>query len=88
MPIRQVRDGVWHVTGMTRLWRLCRYFDIEGPRAKSHTVAGMVQEELGRLPERGDRGRWGDFEFEVVDVPDFGELVIELTRAQPVEGNE
>lgn len=87
-PIREVRDGVWHVTGMTRLWRLCRYFEIEGPRAKSHTVAGMVQEALGRLPERGDRGRWGDFDFEVVDVPDFGELVIELTRSVPVEEQE
>jgi len=84
-PIREVREGVWHVTGMTRLWRLCRYFNIEGPPTKSHTVAGMVQESLERIPQRGDRGRWADFEFEVIDVPEVGELVIELTRAAAPE---
>ena len=79
MPIRPVAPDTWHVTGMTSLWRLARYFNVERPASKSVTVAGVVQEMLERLPQAGDQCRWGPFHFKVIDVPERGQLMVELT---------
>lgn len=79
MPIRQVGPGVWHVNGMTSLKRLTKYFGVKRPESKSVTVSGMVQEILERLPAKGDRGTWGSFHFEVLDMPERGQLLVRLT---------
>ena len=78
-PIRRIAAGVWHVTGMTSLRRLARYFHVERPASKSVTVAGIVQEVLERLPQPGDECRWGPFRFRVLDAPLRGQLLVELT---------
>ena len=44
----------WHVTGITSLRRLGRYFNLKLPPSKSTTVAGILQELLQHLPEEGD----------------------------------
>ncbi len=80
VPIRQVAPGVWQVTGMTSLWRLVRYFRVDRPESKSLTVAGVVQEVLERLPEVGDECRWGPFQFQVIDVTQKGQILVELRR--------
>jgi putative hemolysin len=80
VPIRQVDHNLWHVTGMTSLWRLVRHFDVDRPASKSVTVAGVIQEVLERLPNPGDQCRWGPFHFKVIDVPQRGQLIVELTR--------
>ena len=85
MPIRPHAPGVWHVTGMTSLRRLTRYFDVEPPPSKSITVSGVMQETLERFPRKGDRCRWGPFELTVLDVPERGQLLVELTL-EPREG--
>ncbi|HUT13564.1 MAG TPA: hemolysin family protein [Thermoguttaceae bacterium] len=84
-PIRQVRTGTWHVTGMTSLRRLTRYFEVERPPSKSQTVAGVVQEMLERFPQPGDKCRWGPFRFKVLQVYPRGHLLVELTRADDKE---
>jgi len=84
-PIRRVSDGLWHVTGMTSLRRLVRYFGTERPASKSVTLAGVVQEMLERLPQPGDECRWGPFKLKVLDVGDRGQLLVELTIADPQE---
>ncbi len=83
-PIRRVGDDVWVVTGMTNLRRLVRYFDVERPPSKSVTVAGVLQEVLERLPTTGDQCRWGPFQFKVLDVPERGQLLVEVTRVDRV----
>lgn len=80
VPIRQVAPGTWHLTGMTSLWRLVRHFRVERPASKSVTVAGIIQEVLERLPNPGDECSWGPFHFKVIDVPERGQLMVELTR--------
>lgn len=82
-PIRQVAPGVWQVTGMTSLRRLARYFKLPRPASKSVTVAGAIQEVLERLPQPGDRCRFGPFGVHVLDAPDSGQLLVELTLAEP-----
>jgi putative hemolysin len=81
VPIRQVGPGTWHVTGMTSLWRLVRHFNVQRPASKSVTLAGVVQEVLERLPQPGDQCRWGPFQLKVLDVPERGQLLVELTLA-------
>ena len=85
VPIRQVAPDTWHVTGMTSLWRLVRHFDVQRPASKSVTVAGVVQEMLERLPQTGDQCRWGPFRLKVIDVPERGQLLVELTTAEKEE---
>jgi len=79
VPIRQVAPGLWHVTGMTSLRRLVRHFEVERPPSKSLTVGGVLQETLERFPQPGDRCHWGPFELHVLEAPDTGHLLIELT---------
>ena len=78
-PIRPVAPGVWHVTGMTSVRRLARYFQIDKPATHSVTLSGVIQEVLERLPEQGDECPWGPFHFKILDVPLRGQLLIELT---------
>jgi CBS domain containing-hemolysin-like protein len=78
-PIRQVAPGVWHVTGMTGLRRLARYFNVPRPPSKSVTVSGAIQEVLERLPAVGDQCRWGPFQLKVLQVPARGQFLVELT---------
>jgi len=79
VPIRYHAPGTWHVTGMTSLRRLTRYFSIKRPPSKSVTVAGVVQEQLERLPLEGDVCHWGPFRFKILEAPEHGQLLVELT---------
>src|SRR6516162_9104594 len=84
-PIRQISEGVWHVTGMTSVRRLARYFQIQTPATYCVTLAGVVQEVLERLPERGDECDWGPFHLKVLQVPLRGQLLVELTMQKAQE---
>jgi CBS domain containing-hemolysin-like protein len=79
-PIKQIDDDIWHVTGMTSLRRLGRYFEVELPERQSATVTGLLQDELQRLVQTGDEVDWGPFHFRVLDSSKVGESIIELTR--------
>jgi CBS domain containing-hemolysin-like protein len=72
----------WHMTGITSLRRLGRYFDVQLPPSKSTTIAGILQEQLQRLPSAGDQVRWSKFELRVLDVKEQGEMAVELKRIQ------
>ena len=78
--IRETGPNEWHVTGMTSLRRLARFFQVELPNSKSVTVAGMTQEALERLPVKGDQFQWGPFRFDVIEVPERGLMTVRLRR--------
>ena len=84
-PIQQVREGGWHVTGMTSLRRLARHFDSVLPATTSFTVGGVLQDELQRLAEEGDEVDWGPFHFRVLAAPQHEQLLIEVTQRPPEE---
>ncbi|MEM9351635.1 MAG: CNNM domain-containing protein [Planctomycetota bacterium] len=77
--IQPLWEGGWRVTGMTGIRRLARELGLETPDTKSTTVGGVLQEELQRIPEEGDRVSWGQVEFHVVEVTDDGTLLVEMT---------
>lgn len=77
-PIQQLDENLWQVTGITSLRRLSRAFHLELPPSKSTTVAGIVQEQLQRLPVAGDKVQWHFFEFHVTEADQLGRMTVEL----------
>lgn len=84
-PIQRMGDNLWQVTGMTSLRRLGRAFGVDLPPTKSRTVAGIVQEQLERLPVAGDTARWQQFVFHVTEADQLGRLTVELQLVVPRE---
>jgi len=82
-PIGRLGDNLWRVTGMTSLRRLGRKFDMTLPPCKSTTVAGIVQEVLGRLPVEGETVHWHVFRFLVIEADQLGQLTVEMQRVDP-----
>ncbi len=80
LPIRQLSDGLWQVTGMTNLRVLEDHFELELPDTPSVTVAGVLQESLQRLPVVGDICDWGRLQFEVTEVLENGHVLVNLRR--------
>lgn len=86
-PIRRLGENTWLVTGMTSLRRLSREFKTPLPPMKSRTVAGLIQELLGRFPEVGEEIHWQEFQFRVAEVDALGQLSVELQLTE-VPGEE
>ena len=76
--ISAVEEGLWQATSMTTLRRLSRQFNVTLPATKSTTVAGIVQESLGRLPKVGDQVTWEKFHIHVIEADEFGSILVEL----------
>lgn len=69
-------DRAWEVTGMTSLRRLSKRLGITLPESKAVTVAGIVHEQLQRLPQKGDVIRWNGFSITVLKAPARGRLTV------------
>ena len=82
-PILQLEQNLWRVTGITGLRRLGRAFGVDLPPSKSTTVAGIVQEQLLRLPVAGDKVQWSLFEMHVTEADQLGRLTVELSFLDP-----
>jgi CBS domain containing-hemolysin-like protein len=81
-------NGVWEVTGMTTIRRLAKEFNVRLPNTKSVTVGGMLQEQLQRLPAKGDFVEWGGFRFTVTVAPDRGLLKARIERVHPAASED
>jgi CBS domain containing-hemolysin-like protein len=79
-PIHYIRPNCWVVSGMVGLRQLSRRLEIELPKTKSITIAGVIQEKLQRLAQPGDVCRWGPFELRVLEYPYRGHMLVEITR--------
>ena len=53
------------VRALTRIEDFNEYFDCELDDEEYDTIGGLVMHELGRLPRRGERLSFGDFDFRV-----------------------
>lgn len=84
-PIHDISENMWLVAGVTSLRRLSRYLNIDLPPSKSVTVAGVIQQSLGRIARAGDTCNWGPFHMKVLEAPERGHMLVELTRIRPLE---
>ncbi len=83
--LTKIDNRTWEATGMTTLRRLARRLGRRLPESKSVTVAGVLQEELQRMPTAGDVVCWGDLRFTVLTAPERGLL---KARVEPLDPGE
>lgn len=82
LSIKKINVNTWQATGMTSIRRVERYFGMTFSKGKSNTLAGILQEKLGRIPEVGDHCRWGGFEISVIEISDNGQMLVHLKRSK------
>ncbi|MGQ9505074.1 MAG: CNNM domain-containing protein [Thermogutta sp.] len=85
--IQRVAPDVWHITGLTSVRRLARFFGIDPPPGASVTVSGIFQEQLGRMPTQGVECIWGPFVLKVLQMGRHGVMLVEIRRS-PQGGGE
>ena len=68
--IIQREDGTWLVDGQYSFYDFLEYFDMEDLYAEHdyNTLRGLILEILERVPKTGEKLKWLDFEFEIVDM--------------------
>lgn len=84
-PVLQVADNCFHVDGITTLRYLCKrlHRDYEPSPEGLVTVAGLVYDELGHLPETGDECTWQGCTLRVFAVDARGRLRVALSVRDP-----
>ena len=62
-------DGRWTISGPAELKDVEKALDIELPeREEFNTLSGLILDELGHIPQTGEKLRWSTFTFEIVDM--------------------
>ena len=64
--IRREDERQFSVRGSTRIDEFNQYFKAELPEGEFDTVAGLIMQQLGRMPRRGESVMLGMFEFRVM----------------------
>lgn len=79
--IREESPGVWLATGLTKIRRLER---VLGQRFEGQnlTIGGVIQEQLQRLAEEGDRCDFETLHIEVIEAGIRGEILVRITTNQ------
>ena len=85
-PINFVSPGVWSVSGLTNLRRVKNFTNSEIPETKIVTVGGVIQAELGRMPEKDDECSWGPFHFLIEEAADDGQIRVKLSLVDADSG--
>ncbi len=84
--IRQVSEDVFDVLGPTELSDVNRVLGTHIPNHR--TVAGLLLEELERIPKAGATVRVRNLEFTVTEVSDRAILKVRLTRCEVLEDED
>lgn len=65
-PIRREGPREFSVRALTPIDEFNRYFGTEFPDADFNTIGGLLMQQFGRLPRRGESARVGGLEFRVL----------------------
>ncbi len=81
-PVIELSSGHYQANGITTLRYLCAQLgiDFEPSEAGTHTVAGLLNEQLERIPVEGDSCHWKGYRFTVVEVFRPGAFLTEVQR--------
>jgi CBS domain containing-hemolysin-like protein len=66
--IRPLEDGNYEVRGSASIQDLSAELEVDLPQEQAVTVNGLLCSMYGGFPRPGTRLRWGDLEFEVLEV--------------------
>ncbi len=67
MPGKVVAQNAYLVSGRTELLALKEHWNIALPEGDYETIAGLIIQELGSIPSRGDTLRFGNWNVRIVD---------------------
>ena len=81
-------DGVYQVSGSTEIGKIERLFDMEIETDDFTTIAGLVINESGKVPQPGEQLTFRGLEVEVLEADErrIGRLLVK--RAISVDSNE
>lgn len=81
-PVLEIAPGRYHVDGITTLRYLCKRLGLDYEPAADGlvTVAGMLFEELERMPVVGDECTWQGYRIKVIDVDKPGQLRVMMSK--------
>jgi CBS domain containing-hemolysin-like protein len=85
-PLHEIEPGKWVASGMMSLRQLSRALERQIPETTCVTIGGIIQETVQRLAEKGDEVDWGEFHFVVLEAPERGNMLVELTFAKSAGG--
>ena len=76
-------DGTWLADAQVPYFVFLQYFNLnEAAMDKTgfNTLGGLVLDELHHIPSAGEKLKWNDFEFEIVDMDGIRIDKILITR--------
>jgi CBS domain containing-hemolysin-like protein len=79
--VRMESEGVWIATGMTKLRRLERLLGRRFTVSHNLTVGGVIQEQLRRLPEKGDVCTLENLRLEIIESGQRGQIRVRISEA-------
>jgi CBS domain containing-hemolysin-like protein len=85
-PIQALPDGTYRLLGNTLLYTLNDTFDLEIPSSReTQTVAGLVTELAGNIPQEGERisTPWGEFQVESIRKKRVRSVIFLPRRDEP-----
>lgn len=77
----QVSDNTYEVDCSTALDEFCEHFDIKAD-SEMVSLGGWVAEQLGKIPETGDKFTYGDLEITVTAVDSHRAETVKILRRQ------
>lgn len=90
IQIRRLDETSWNVAGTVKIRDLLRAVGQTNPPAELpqgvDTVGGLIQSQLGRIPEEGDHTSWNELELEVIAMEGARIELIQVTRKQNFPG--
>ena len=75
----------YQVLALTRIEEFNEYFDCDLSDEEYDTIGGLVMHELGRLPRRGEKVRFGGFEYAVTKADKRRIDSLQVQRLVPAE---
>lgn len=88
-PIDEVSEGVWEIDGSVMLEDIGEEFDVKLERDEVYTVAGLIMDQLERLPKVHDKVTIEEgLEFEVIEVADMVPKRCRVRRVAPTKSGE
>ena len=83
--IRRLSDGRMVVRGDMPVDTLNDLLEVDLPHEQAHTVGGLIEHALGRIPDAGDRVTLRGIRFEVEAVTETAVTAVGVARVQPAE---
>jgi putative hemolysin len=75
------RDNkTWLADAQLPYYVFSEYFDLPEKEADFNTLGGLVLHQLNHIPVTGEKVKWNDFEFEVVDMDNMRIDKLIITR--------